>query len=688
MKYLKTFFSAFLNFVIFIVFLCIIPICFVPYVIGEETFWGTMGDYIGGIIGTIAALLVLMATREIINLQKQELKETRAEFKKQSAIFNQQQFEETFFSLIKLLGEKQPEQTGKNNNNQDYRFVYGLIKELIEIIENYRKECIKEDMPEEEKKPFENEIKHYINILKLQVKDETHLYLLNRIMDYTEIELKEYFKQNHFCEFIDMKIVTKDIEKYFGEDIFGNNQDWLRMKSEDTDLEKEDYQELYKPDGENITTDIVILKHLSKNIAPKMPENILVELAQNHQQEELTEEDKKEIRQNVAKNQNAPETILEILSKYSEDNIREAVAANQNTPEWVLNKLATDECIYVREAVAKNPKTTTDILDKLSEDGDYCVRLEVAKNKNTSSNTLQNLAKKYEGYELCLALVKHKNTLPETLHNLSQNEDDEVRLEIAKDKRTLPETLTDLSKDKKHKIRLEVAKNNHTPQNTLADLANAENSSENIKIEVAKNTNTSEQTLLELSKMQGRYYYFVIINPVTTSKMLEELYNSILEEEKHIYLLENEKTPLHIMENILKKQWVIYKNSHNMDHLINLIKNNKLLINSKNNIVLNIIKEIIKKDDWENIDYIHPIIQQFNQENKEKLITFIKEEIKKDNISVYNALLRLIVDSDNLFSEQDFIDMEKDILKHENEKDYDTKRKQLSNMIERKKLQS
>ncbi|MBO7380997.1 MAG: hypothetical protein J6U05_04915, partial [Neisseriaceae bacterium] len=119
-----------------------------------------------------------------------------------------------------------------------------------------------------------------------------------------------------------------------------------------------------------------------------------------------------------------------------------------------------------------------------------------------------------------------------------------------------------------------------------------------------------------------------------------------------------------------------------------LIKNNKLLINSKNNIVLNIIKEIIEEDDYRNIDNIHPIIQQFNQESKEKLITFIKEEIKKDNISVYNALHRLIVDSDNLFSEQDFIDMEKDILRHESEKDYDTKREQLSNMIERKKLQS
>lgn len=55
--------------------------------------WGDFGGYFGGIVGTILAFGAFMLMKETLEVQKKE-------FKNQLKIFNQQQFETTFFKLL------------------------------------------------------------------------------------------------------------------------------------------------------------------------------------------------------------------------------------------------------------------------------------------------------------------------------------------------------------------------------------------------------------------------------------------------------------------------------------------------------------------------------------------------------------------------------------------------------------
>jgi len=58
-----------------------------------------------------------------------------------------------------------------------------------------------------------------------------------------------------------------------------------------------------------------------------------------------------EVREAVAKNQNAPADVLTELSKDESWEVRESVALHKNTPESVLDVLANDENENVRQAV-------------------------------------------------------------------------------------------------------------------------------------------------------------------------------------------------------------------------------------------------------------------------------------------------------------------------------------------------
>ncbi|MDD5229036.1 MAG: putative phage abortive infection protein [Methylococcales bacterium] len=71
--------------------------------------WGTFGDFFGGTLNPILsflALMVLLRTfsmqREELDLQREELKETKAILKEQSETQKRQQFENTFFELLKI----------------------------------------------------------------------------------------------------------------------------------------------------------------------------------------------------------------------------------------------------------------------------------------------------------------------------------------------------------------------------------------------------------------------------------------------------------------------------------------------------------------------------------------------------------------------------------------------------------
>lgn len=62
--------------------------------------WGTFGDFIGGIAGTVVSLLALIALAYNLYLQASELEETRGELRKQAEAMRQQTTEATFFRLL------------------------------------------------------------------------------------------------------------------------------------------------------------------------------------------------------------------------------------------------------------------------------------------------------------------------------------------------------------------------------------------------------------------------------------------------------------------------------------------------------------------------------------------------------------------------------------------------------------
>ncbi|WP_308905481.1 hypothetical protein [Neisseria mucosa] len=80
----------------------------------DSATWGTFGDYLGGTLNPIISFLALIGLLYTIHQQAQEMQATREELKqaaeqqrqqveqqsRQSEIFNLQQFESTFFSLL------------------------------------------------------------------------------------------------------------------------------------------------------------------------------------------------------------------------------------------------------------------------------------------------------------------------------------------------------------------------------------------------------------------------------------------------------------------------------------------------------------------------------------------------------------------------------------------------------------
>ena len=76
-------------------------------VTNDSATWGTFGDYLGGTLNPIISFLALIGLLYTIHQQAQEMKATRDELERtaeqqsrQSEIFNLQQFESTFFSLL------------------------------------------------------------------------------------------------------------------------------------------------------------------------------------------------------------------------------------------------------------------------------------------------------------------------------------------------------------------------------------------------------------------------------------------------------------------------------------------------------------------------------------------------------------------------------------------------------------
>ena len=125
------------------------------FIIKDSATWGTFGDYVGGTLNPIISFLALIGLLYTIHQQAQEMEATRNELKqsaeqqsRQSEIFNLQQFESTFFSLL------------EQHNN------------ILEKITNNNNKIIKN-------KKFNN--------LKLSIEDESIKEIYNNYLEYEEL---------------------------------------------------------------------------------------------------------------------------------------------------------------------------------------------------------------------------------------------------------------------------------------------------------------------------------------------------------------------------------------------------------------------------------------------------------------------------------------------------------------------
>lgn len=148
-------------------------------VTNDSATWRTFGDYLGGTLNPIISFLALIGLLYTIHQQAQEMQATREELKqaaeqqrqqveqqsRQSEIFNLQQFESTFFSLL--------EQHNKIIEKIDFYYFFNSIKSNYQILINTR-DIIKEKPPKNLSNSYAaeiinknilNELKQYLNIL-------------------------------------------------------------------------------------------------------------------------------------------------------------------------------------------------------------------------------------------------------------------------------------------------------------------------------------------------------------------------------------------------------------------------------------------------------------------------------------------------------------------------------------------
>ena len=179
-------------------------------VTNDSATWGTFGDYLGGTLNPIISFLALIGLLYTIHQQAQEMKATREELKqaaeqqrqqveqqsRQSEIFNLQQFESTFFSLLEqhnkviekvetdiakingdiesrykgldTITEAQPSEEMSNyhaieiiNHNHTLKGYFDLLFQMLKFI------CISLSKRDENKEPANNDEKN----TKIRIED-------------------------------------------------------------------------------------------------------------------------------------------------------------------------------------------------------------------------------------------------------------------------------------------------------------------------------------------------------------------------------------------------------------------------------------------------------------------------------------------------------------------------------------
>ena len=175
-------------------------------VTNDSATWGTFGDYLGGMLNPIISFLALIGLLYTIHQQAQEMQATREELKqaaeqqrqqveqqsRQSEIFNLQQFESTFFSLL------------EQHNKAVEKIEAESIFEKLHDIYNKKIDQITTRKPSEE---LSNS--HAIKSINQHYELKSYFNLLFQILKFISISLSKNSKSNNSE---DLKITIKDFD--------------------------------------------------------------------------------------------------------------------------------------------------------------------------------------------------------------------------------------------------------------------------------------------------------------------------------------------------------------------------------------------------------------------------------------------------------------------------------------------
>ena len=168
-------------------------------VTNDSATWGTFGDYLGGTLNPIISFLALIGLLYTIHQQAQEMQATREELKqaaeqqhRQADIFNLQQFESTFFSLL------------EQHNKVVERIEVESIYEKLHNIYNKKIDQITKREPSEE---LSNS--HAIKSINQHYELKSYFNLLFQILKFISISLSKNSESNNSE---DSKITIKDFD--------------------------------------------------------------------------------------------------------------------------------------------------------------------------------------------------------------------------------------------------------------------------------------------------------------------------------------------------------------------------------------------------------------------------------------------------------------------------------------------
>lgn len=168
-------------------------------VTNDSATWGTFGDYLGGTLNPIISFLALIGLLYTIHQQAQEMQATREELeqaaeqqRRQSEIFNLQQFESTFFSLL------------EQHNKAVEKIEAESIFEELHNIYNKKIDQITTRKPSEE---LSNS--HAIKSINQHYELKSYFNLLFQILKFISISLSKNSESNNSE---DLKITIKDFD--------------------------------------------------------------------------------------------------------------------------------------------------------------------------------------------------------------------------------------------------------------------------------------------------------------------------------------------------------------------------------------------------------------------------------------------------------------------------------------------